>query len=269
MFRLFSLFLVFFSLNVYADTQLSIFVSIPPQKFLVERIGGNRVDVNVMLKPGHSPETYEPVPRQIAMLSRAQIYFRIGIPFEHHWMNVITAQNKDMLVIDSCCKSNSQLHDPHVWTSPGNAKIIAEQIRVTLIDQDPEGSSLYETNYQSLIQDLDELDKYIRALLSQQRTNHFIVSHDSWKYYADSYGLKQLALESFGREKGPRGLVELVELAIQEGIQTIFVQRQHPTGAAYTLANELNAKVVIIDPLAEEYIENLFHVTKLIAKAIQ
>lgn len=268
--RLVFLFLVLYSLagNAGADGKLEIFVSIAPQKYLVKRIGGTRVHINVMLQPGQSPETFDPAPKQIAMLSGAQVYFRIGVPFESHWMQRMTIQNSQMHVVD-CCDSMLVDQDPHVWTDPDNAKIIVGIIKTTLNNLDPAGAALYDSNYRLLISDLDRLDGEIRSLLAQRRTDYFIVSHDSWGYYARHYGLKQLALESFGREPGPRSLSELVELAKGEGIHVIFIQQQHPARTAYTLARELDAKIISIDPLADEYIDNLYSVSRQIAGALR
>ena len=254
--------------NAGPEPPLTIFVSIPPQRYLVQRIGGDRVQVNVMLKPGHAPETYDPGPKQIALLASAQIYFRIGVPFERHWMPMITAQNPAMLVMD-CCQQLLKEGDPHIWTDPNNVKIIAGQIKDVLSDRDPDGAQFYIASYQNLIADLDELNQKIHTLFQQRRTDYFIVSHAGWRYYADAYGLRQMALDEYGREKGPRGLAEMVELARRESIGTIFIQAQHPSGAAYTLAREMNAQVVLIDNLAENYIDNLYQVSRLIAEAVR
>ncbi len=266
--------LVFSNVSFAADKKLNIVVSIPPQKYLLDRIGADKVEVTVMVKPGQSPETYDPTPKQLVMVSKANIYFRIDIPFEEHWMDVIVSQNNSILIVDACAalsKSNSGcgsgIHDPHVWTNPNNIKLIAKQIESALIQEDPGSASYYQSNSRLLMEDLEKLDTDIRFMLKERKTDYFVVSHDSLSYYADHYGLKQLALESAGRQRGPRGLAELVTIAKQRGIDTLFIQRQHPTGIAYTLAEELNAKVVMIDPLAENYIDNLRHISGLIAEA--
>ena len=268
--RFYFLLFVFLSFSCHADSgrKLEIFVSIPPQKFLVERIGGERVHVNVMLQPGQSPETYDPAPKQIAMLSGAQVYFCIGVPFEKHWLDRISGQNRKMYMVDSY-DSMLDDNDPHIWTDPANAKRIAGHIKDTLIKLDPAESSLFTVNYRLLISDLNRLDRDIRAMLAHRKTDYFIVSHGSWGYFARRYGLKQLALESLGRELGPRGLSELVTLARQEGIHTVFIQRQHPARTADTLARELDASIVTLDPLAEEYIGNLYSVGRQIAEAVK
>lgn len=268
--RYFVLLLICYSLAAQAGTagRLEIFVSIPPQKFLVERIGGHRVHVNVMLQPGQSPETYDPKPGQLALLSEAQIYFRIGVPFEDHWMGTMLAQNRSMQVVD-CQGTMISKHDPHIWTDPANVKKMAGLIRDTLVSRDPAGAAFYRKNSRRLMADLDRLDRRIGALLAGRRIDYFIVSHDAWSYYARHYGLKQLALESRGREVGPRGMSGLIELARREGIHTIFIQKQQPARMADTLAQELGAKVIALDPLAEDYIANLYRVSTLIAGALR
>ncbi|MCK4727346.1 MAG: zinc ABC transporter substrate-binding protein, partial [Desulfobacterales bacterium] len=86
-----------------SDTKkkIKVFVSIPPQAYFVERVGGERVDVSVLVGPGYSPATYEPMPRQIAELGKAKVYFRIGVPFENVWMMRISRANPHMNVIDT------------------------------------------------------------------------------------------------------------------------------------------------------------------------
>jgi zinc transport system substrate-binding protein len=251
-----------------AGERLTAFVSIPPQKYLVERVGGDRVQVHVMLKPGQAPETYDPAPRQMAQLATAQIYFRIGVPFERRWIKTIAGQNPGLQVVE-CCAQMVRDGDPHTWVDPNNARAMAAQIKEVLSRRLPEGATSIAANYAALAADLEQLDRDILTILNNRRTDYFIVSHSGWRYFADAYGLRQLALDDNGREKGPRGLADLVTLARREGIRTVFIQAQHPTGAAYTLARELDAAAVTIDNLAEDYIDNLYQVSKLIAGALQ
>jgi zinc transport system substrate-binding protein len=85
--------------NCFAAGKLPVFVSIVPQKYFVQQIGKDLVDVQVMVQPGASPATYEPKPQQMADLSKAKIYFAIGVPFENAWLGKIAASNPDMRVI--------------------------------------------------------------------------------------------------------------------------------------------------------------------------
>ncbi|MBF0572876.1 MAG: zinc ABC transporter substrate-binding protein, partial [Desulfamplus sp.] len=84
-----------------SEDKLTVFVSILPQKFFVEQIGKDRVDVHVMVQPGASPHTYEPRPQQMTALSKTDIYFAIGLPFEKVWLEKISATNKNMKIINT------------------------------------------------------------------------------------------------------------------------------------------------------------------------
>ena len=256
-----------------ADTTraLNIFVSIPPQKYLLERIGRQHVAVSVMLRPGDAPETYDPTPGQLMTLAAAKFYFRIGVPFENVWIDSIRKGNDTIKIIDCCDNiftSRSAELDNHVWTAPRNALAIASLIKKHLLIADPENRAEYIKNYQALVADLETLDTDIRAVLDRRRTPYFIVSHASLGYYAHDYDLIQLSLEKNKRELGAKSLARLLTIARRESIQTLFVQRQHYSPAADVFISELGAQVVEFDPLAEDYIVNLRRLTDLIAQAI-
>ena len=83
----------------YAADPLPVFVSIPPQKYFVEKIGGNRVSVSIMVTPGSNPHNYEPRPNQMTALSKATIYFAIGITFEDAWLSRFSDINPKMRIV--------------------------------------------------------------------------------------------------------------------------------------------------------------------------
>lgn len=260
--------LVFFFQCSHATEPINVFVSIPPQKFFVERIGGEFVNVSVLLKPGQSPETFDPSPRQMAALSNADVYFLMQLPFESHWISTIAYQNPELDIIRVCDCLNGLEKDPHIWTSPVIAMEIIENINTTLADLYPEHTDFFEKNLKHLMTELNALHIEIKKKFENRRTDYFLVSHASWGYFAKTYGLVQIALEEGGREKGPKGLSELINLAKQENITSLFIQKQHPTGVAYTLTREIGAEAILIDPLSENYIINLRHVSHLIAEAV-
>ena len=186
------------------------FVSILPQKYFVERVGGERVTVGVMVEPGESPHTYDPTPRQLANLSVADLYFRIGVGFEHVWMDKLAAINPKMTVVDTrrqvplrAIEGHSHHHgessghhhgegeaDPHIWLSPPLVKRQATTIYEALSQIDPAGADYYRANLEGFCQDLDALDQWIRHTLGDLKTRSFMVFHPSWGYYADAYDLK-------------------------------------------------------------------------------
>lgn len=261
---------------------ITAFVSILPQKYFVERIAGERADVNVMVGPGDSPATYEPRPRQIAALSRAHVYFQIGVPFENAWMGRLRAANPDMIVIDTTdgirrrgmaradagVPGPGGLGDPHVWTNPALVKVMAGRIRDAFVDLDPAHAEDYARNHNEFVADLNALDAEIRAMLSRHAGRAILVFHASWGYFADAYGLRQIAIEMEGKEPGPRTLARVIDDAKALGIKVVFVQPQFSRASAEMIAREIGARVVAVDPLAEDYIDNLRSVATAIADAM-
>ena len=260
----------------------NVFVSILSQKYFVERIGGEHVNISVMVGTGQSPATYEPSPRQMALLNESQLYFRIGVPFENIWIDVIKELNTNLKIIECCAElqkiitedhhHNNQTKkenekDPHVWTSPENAKYIALKIKNALIDIQPFYKSEFESNYIRLIKDLNKLDEDIKSHLAQLNNRYIVVSHPSWGYYAEAYDLIQLPIELEGKEVRAKSLAKLIEFAQSKNINKVFVQKQFNKNSAEILAKEIDADIIELDPLAEDYIANLYYVTGAIVES--
>ena len=267
------------------DAPLAVVASILPQKYFIERIGGERVAVSVMVGPGQSPATYEPKPRQMANLSQARLYFRIGVAFEAVWMDRISAANPAIKMIETQRSialrdiesagsekppaTGGGLKDPHVWTDPLLVRIMAAHIRDALVETDPSHREHYEQNYVAFAADLDRLDQWIRDLFQGVRSRRFMVFHPSWGYFADAYGLTQIPVESAGKEPGPRTLADLIDRGRKEQVRVIFVQQQFSRRAAETVAQAIGATVVAVDPLAENYLDNLRDVVRAFAATMQ
>jgi len=263
---------------------ISVFVSIPPQKYFVERVGGDDVAVSVMVGPGHSPATYEPTPRQMTDLAKAQAYFPIGVPFEQAWMSRIMAANPQLRIVRTlggislrvmerpsgmpATHSATRLSDPHTWTSPPLVKVMAGHIRDGLIELEPACREKYRARYQSVAQDLDRLDAEIRKILGGVKRHEFMVFHPAWGYFADTYGLRQIPIESEGKQPGPKSLAWVIDEAKAKGIKVVFVQAQFSHTAADMIAREIGARVVAVDPLAENYMENMRTVASAFAAAL-
>ena len=248
---------------------LPVFVSIPPQKFFVERIGGDHVEASVMLEPGHAPETYEPPPRKIAAMQSARLYFLMNVPFERAWRDVLPEEGPQFSVVDTGPAGTGAADhgDPHAWVAPEDARRIADAVLDALIRVDPPGAAAYRERHERLLRDLGALDGEIRMQLGQPRTPYFIISHASLGRFAAAYGLQQVALEEGGKEAGPRRLAGIIDLARREGIGTVFVQSQYHSGSARALARELGAVIVEIDPLAEDYLAGMRAMARALANA--
>ena len=277
------LFLVFvFILTLIPKISLaepvSVFVSIAPQKYFVERIGGEQVRVEVMVKPGESPATFNPNPKKMSRLGNAKLYFPIGVPFEKIWISRIQAIQPNLKIVPlniNHPKGKSldienhlgEEEDAHTWTSPQNAKIIASSIEAALSKEKPEKKSIFQQNYNALIQDLDNLDQEIHDILARRKNNSFMVFHPAWSYFAQAYGLKQISIEQNGKEPGPRSLMKIIEKGKNLKIKVIFVQKQFGLSIAKKVAKMLGATVQELDPLAENYFENMRRTAIAIAGA--
>jgi zinc transport system substrate-binding protein len=290
--------------NVGADEKISVVVSIPPQKYFVEAIGGPHVDVIVMVPPGHAPEIFEPKPAQMKQLAAAKVYFAMGVPFESAWLPRFSSFNSKMTIVhtdkgiekqainrhdeqgpihgvqkphahhDSAHRHDHHHHDcgindPHIWLSPPLVKIQARHILTGLIQASPQLQPEFEANYASFIDRLEKLHNELEQLFADHEGGLFLVFHPSWGYFADAYGLRQVSIEIDGKEPKARELQSLIAYARDTGISTIFIQPQFSSQQARILADEINGSLVDADPLAENWFENIQSVAAALNNALR
>ena len=254
-----------------AAAQLSVFVSVLPQKVVVQRVGGAHVQVSVMVGKGFNPATYQPTPRQIGALAGADVYLRTGVPFEDSWLPRFQSANPQMQVLDlrdgielmPMVKHTHDEHkhsdalDPHIWTDPLLLDHQAALVRGLLQQRLPEHADEFTANYQRLSHELQDLDQEIRQMLDAVDQRRFLVFHPAWGYFAHRYGWQQVAAEHDGKEPNARELARLIEQANQQGIHKVIIQPQNNSKTARTLAEAINGKLVVADPLAEDYFSSL------------
>ena len=264
---------------------LKVFVSILPQKYFLEKIGGDLVEVAVMVQPGASPATYEPKPRQMVALAKTDIYFAIGVPFEATWLIKIAATNTKMVVVHTEAgiqkvamitqhqhaeqaeqhqgktghrQDRHRIKDPHIWLSPPLVMQQARNILNGLGALDKAHRPIYEANYRNFILEIVDLDlKLKRTLETAGGHLEFMVFHPSWGYFARAYGLKQIPIEMEGKEPKPAELQYLIQYGREHSIKAIFVQPQFSWQAAQTIAESLGGQIILVDPLAPDWKKNL------------
>jgi len=254
--------------------KVNVIVSIVPQKLFVNKIGGDKVDITLMVENGASPHTYTPKPSQMKKLSKAKLYFSIGVEFEKIWLSKFINQNRDMIIVDSSLDINkTTLHhhnedelDPHVWVDPLNVKVIAQNIYEALVKIDKTNKSYYRKNLEKFLKEIDEVDKNIKSILKNTpKGTTFMVFHPAWGYFAKRYGLKQLSVEVEGKSPKMKALVKIIEKAKREKVQAIFTQPEFSDKASQVISKELHIKVVKTSPLAKNWSENLQNLAKAIA----
>ncbi|WP_259057815.1 metal ABC transporter solute-binding protein, Zn/Mn family [Methylohalomonas lacus] len=257
-----------------ASERLSLFVSIPPQAWLLEQLGGERFTVRTMLGPNANPHNYDPAARQLVALADAHAYFTIGIPFESMWQQRLAAINADMTFIHCGADTHEHDHhdhdakahsDPHIWTSPLEASAIAACMVRALTRIDPDGKEVYADNLTQLQQRLADLDQRIRALLADNNNSVMLVQHPAWDYFAANYDLEQLAIEQDGHEPNARHLVRVIERGRELDLKTVFTQSQYGQAAARLVADAIDARIVEADPMAYDYPASLIGLARSLA----
>ncbi len=248
------------------STEKTITVSIAPYKYFVDSIGGGDFSVNVMVPPGSDPHIYEPVPGQITRLRASVGYISNGyLGFEMTWLDRLYETNPGMKKLDlgksvepiESAHEHEGEHvegaDPHYWVSPRCALEMALAIRNFLQELNPQASEKYEDNFKRLCGRIKELDNRAGQYFNSYRGKAFMIYHPNLAYLARDYGLREIAVESEGKEPSPSFMRSLIDLSKKDSITTIFVQREYDTRNARSIAAETGATLVIIDPLAENW----------------
>lgn len=242
-------------------------MSVAPEVEFVKAVGGDKVDVTVMVPPGANPHTHEPLPEQLKAVSRAKMYVEVGTPieFELNYMDNIKSVNQGMLIVNSSTgvdlipntAEDEEGADPHIWTSPKNARIMVENIYQGFVEIDPVNKEYYRKNRDIYLQQLDELDKNITQSLKGKENSKILVYHPAWAYLCKEYHLQQISIESGGKEPTPQEIANIVDMARKNNIKVVFVEPQYSPNSAEVIASEIGGQVVIIDDLGENYIENM------------
>ena len=261
-------------------SELIVATSIPPHAWLIERIGGDLVEVHTVLRPGESPTTHQPSDLQVSRVLSGRVFFRSGVPFESGaWFraleehleivdlrNGVATRTMDTHTYDGGAAQESSHHlqgatDPHIWLSPERLAVQARLITETLQKMDPDHAADYDMRLIELITELDELDAFIETTLAPYRGRAFVVFHPSWGYFADDYGLRQIAIEIEGNNPTDAELTRIQEQTRALGISVVFVQPQIAGQSARAIAGVMGARLETLDPLAPDVIANLRRVS--------
>jgi len=256
-------------------------VSIAPFKYFVSEIAGGDFDVNIIVPPGSNPHIYEPYPGQINNLRKSRAYISNGfMGFEDAWLGRFYEMNKNMVrlslgdSIDPISSGHNhedghaEKFDPHFWVSPKCALKIASSVHDLLCSLNPEEKNRYESNYYILCSKIIEADSLAESLFSGLANRSFMIYHPNLEYLARDYRLKEIAVEFEGKEPPPSRFRELVDMAREEKINTIFIQKEYDTRNANAIAGEIGATITIIDPLSENWIDAVVEIITELHKSL-
>lgn len=270
---------------------IGVIVSVAPEVEFVKAVGGDKVDVTLMVPSTADVHTYEPLPSQLSKVSSAKMYVMIGsqLEFENNYMDKLRSSNPNMLVVnssegiklipsseggeteeshegetaetheDEIEDHHDGIMDAHVWTSPRNAKIMVNNIYEGLVEVDPENKEYYQKNRDEYLAKLDELDRNTTELL-KNKTKPILIYHPAFAYYARDYNLTMTGVMINDEEPSPQRIAMMVDIAKENNITVVYVEPQYDPKFMETIASQIGAEVLFVNDLDENYLENMKNV---------
>lgn len=287
-----------FSCPALAAEKPTVLVSIPPQKYFVERLAGDAALCAVLVDKGGDPHTYEPTVSVMTQAAQAKLYFTIGLPFERQWLPRFQDLSPDMRVLVPAASRLSQpessllegssgaghdehpehdghdghehSEDPHIWLSPAVMAEVVPELRDALIAIVPEAEETIRQNGEVLLGEMAALEKTVKALFAAlpEDKRAFLTFHHAWGYYAQNFGLREASVEYMGKEPGPRSMAAIIGLAREHGIRTIVVSPGTNRASAEAVANNIGGTLVEADLMAEDWPDNLLRLSKALAESL-
>lgn len=265
--------------------KVTVSVSILPQKYIVDRLSDNTIDVNVMVPPGTSPEMYEPSPIQMKGVANSVVYFAVGpLEFEGTILPRIKELNPDIRFVNlseglSLIEGHKHheimgehnhetCYDPHIWTSTKEFKQMATGTCNELCNVFPDKKSTFLANLDKLQKEVDGLDSMLRKVVETAETKKFLIYHPALSYFARDYGLTQISIEEDGKNPSAQHLAGLVQLAKAEKLKSVFIQSQFDSRNAVILSQEIGGDVVSIDPLGYDWVSIMTDLKDKMANAL-
>ena len=263
-------------------------VTIEPQRYFLEQIVGDAFTINTLVPPGSSPETYEPAPSVMVEMGNSLLYFMVGdLGFERAWSRRLAANNTHITLVDCSIgiegveggdhaghghdkghDHNQGDIDPHFWSSPRAVKIMAANMLEAVVKADPTNEERYRTNFSRFDRQLAETDSLIQDKLTRASSHAFIIYHPALAYFAKDYNLHQHSVEFQGKTPSPSQIKALVDLARQEQIHTLFIQKGFDMKNMEVIAREIGAEVFEIDPLNYEWDKELLRMADILARDV-
>ena len=261
-------------------------VTIEPQRYFMEQIVGDKFQINTLVPPGTSPETYEPSPSAMIKLGNSKAYFKVGfLGYENVWTGKLSENNPNLKIVDCSAgiepvygghghhdhshgdseHEHADAADPHVWSSAKNAVLFSQNMLNAIVEIDTENADFYRANFEKLKQKIVETDSTLTQLLRDIPSRSFIVYHPALGYFARDYDLEQHSIEFEGKNPSPAQMKELVDLAKAENITIVFVQQEFDVKNTEVIAKEIGAKSFTINPLAYEWDEELIRIAQILA----
>lgn len=254
-------------------------VSIAPLAAMAATLLGDPGEVATVILPGESPATFDPGPRRMAQFQDARLFFACGVPMENQLLPRLRQGHPVLEIVNvttglprgTLASHDDHDHgdtDPHLWLDP---HLMRKQVRVMAGDlavMFPKRAAAILARADSLEAVLTDLDLRLKDELAPVRGRDMFVFHPAFGYLAQAYGLRQVAIEQGGLDPSPRHLARVLEGIKDQGARAVFAQPQFSLGSARAVAREAGIRLVVLDPLAPDYVANMTAMAHAIREAL-
>lgn len=242
-----------------------------PLAYVAEAVGGDRVSVTNLTRPGAEPHDLELAPRDVAMLTEADLVVHL-VGMQPAVDDAVAAADVEAFDVtqaadlsltyrpgahedehpdDEGGEEGEETVDPHFWLDPLRLAAVGEAVAERLAEVDPAGAQEYTAGAEDLTAELTALDAELAAGLSDCRVPVLVTSHNAFGYLADRYGFEQIGISGLSPddEPDPRTVAEVAELVQERGVTTVYSETLVDPAVAQTVADEAGAQVAVLDPL--------------------
>ena len=233
------------------------------------KVGGERVRVTCLVPPGVSIHDWEPTPKDVARVVKADVFVYNGAGLEP-WVERILPEcegkpveaTRGLTLLRFEAEAEGQgktagehrhgVYDPHAWVDPVNAQHYVEAIAAGLAEADPTGAAYYRERAAAYTRQLEMLDEAYREAAARFTRREIVTSHAAFGYLARRYGLEQIPVAGLSpqAEPSPARLQELVALVRGRGIRYVFFETAASPRLAETLAREAGVQTLVLSPAA-------------------
>ncbi len=266
----------------------TITVSIPPIKFIAEKIGGDLYHYKSLIAENRSLHDFEPTAKDLVKLNKSKIYFTIGLPIENkitdkifknkenRYINIAKnikmakIDNKSSISVDLDSEHQHSHHedgkDIHIWLSTDNIAIMAKNICSELQKLDVKNKNKYETNLSTFLIDLEKNKSLNHELLDKFSGSKIIVFHSAFGYFLNEYNLRQLTVEDNTNHVTLSALQNIITETKKMKTKIIYSQPQYNKLNAKAISDATKCKIIVVNPLAEDLFKNLVFMGKSFQK---
>lgn len=282
-----------------SEDTLTVYTSIYPIQYAVERIGGEAVTVETVYPPGVDAHTYEPTSKEMTTIAKSDAFIYLGAGMEGFAESAADAlESQDTKLIELGQHEElfhtEGLHqhehddghdhgdrDPHIWIDPLRMIEMSQLIKDELIELNPDDEGLYNDNFQALKADLLSLDEKYTKTLDAKTNKQILVSHAAFGYWEERYDIEQLSINGLSSSSEPsqKELTKIIDQAKKYNLKYIIFEQNSSNRVSEIIQTQIGAKTLIIHNLAvlteddisnkEDYISLMNYNLDILDKATQ